>query len=177
MLKSTGLLIWQCHIAEEVDPPCGKRKVMLALYQIGYLQTNQDRDIMARFQLSSRRVKGFICRKHMAAQNPIHQMLELLNAGLAGNIRFKEGLSSKFENLAEIKFHWKPNLCASQSFFNFLSSAAPRQLMSRRKSWFLCQRVSRCGLIEHFNPTVWFSRELGSVFTRVRISRRFLSPY
>ena len=94
MLKSTGLLIWQCHIAEEVESPCGKCKVMLAPYQIGYLQTNQDRDIMARFQLRSGRVKGFICRKHMASQNPIHQMLELLNAGHTGNIRFKEGLSS-----------------------------------------------------------------------------------
>ena len=52
---------------------------------------------MARFQLNSGRVKGFICRKHMAAQNPIRQMLELLKAG-RGNIRFKEGLSSKLWN-------------------------------------------------------------------------------
>ena len=88
---------------------------------------------MARFQLSSGRVKGFICRKHMASQNPIHQMLELLNAGHTGNIRFKEGLSSKFENLAEIKFHWKPNLRASQSFFNFLSSAAPTINVAQKK--------------------------------------------
>ena len=61
-----------------------------ARYQIGYLQTNQDRDIMARFQLCSGRVKGFICRKHMATQNPLRQMLKLLNAGHTGNIRFKE---------------------------------------------------------------------------------------
>ena len=136
MLKSTGLLIWQCHIAEEVDPPCAKCKVMLAPYQIGYLQTNQDRDIMARFQLSSGRVKGFICRKHMAAQNPIHQMLELLNAGLAGNIRFKEGLSSKWWNLKiwqRSSFTGSPT-CAQAKAFSISCLLLPRQLMSRRKS-------------------------------------------
>ena len=94
-------------------------------YQIGYLQTNQDRDIMARFQLNSGRVKGFICRKHMAAQNPIRQMLELLKAGREISDSKKDchqncGIGP---SIAVIVFHWKPNsFCAraSQNLFQFL---------------------------------------------------------
>ena len=94
-------------------------------YQIGYLQTNQDRDIMARFQLNSGRVKGFICRKHMAAQNPIRQMLELLKAGREISDSKKDchqncGIGP---SIAVIVFHWKPNSFwarASQNLFQFL---------------------------------------------------------
>ena len=59
-------------------------------------------------------------------------------------------------------FHWKQSGRASQT--DSISCLCCRQLVSRGKSWFLCQRVSRCGLIVYFNPTAWFGRELASFY-------------
>ena len=61
---------------------------------------------MARFQLQSGRVKGFICRKHMATQNPIRQMPELLNAGREISDSKKDCHQS--DDPAGIMFHCKP---------------------------------------------------------------------
>ena len=107
-----------------------------ARYQIGYLQTNQDRDIMARFQLGSGRVKGFICRKHMAAtQNPIQQMPELLwkrqrkyqiQRRIVINQTIQQG--SCFTGSPN-----PPTPCAQANLIQFLVLYF-RQLMSRRKT-------------------------------------------
>ena len=93
---------------------------------------------MARFQLQSGRVKGFICRKHMATQNPIRQMPELLNAGREISDSKKDchqnggvGPSSTDHVSMEAQL---PLRARKPKPFSISCLLLGRQLMSRRKS-------------------------------------------